>query len=177
MRWSELFRHLEEDFSQGSSENTSSFFSATDSHLTHLCARAKECGEQVAVGVVTGEVVHLSPRGVGTDWVSGVVGGEGGTGVIIPAEAIDWVDASKAVWETAPGRMADASLVDVLQDLVHRSVAVTLRTPHLNSHGTIVWQGEDFVDCLTHAGEVSPTVRRIRRRSIVMVLVGVAAWG
>jgi len=179
MRWTELFRHLEEDFTSGAGEplKTGDKGASEDSHLLLLCTRAKAIGAIVTVGITTGDVLHMSPRGCGSDWMSGLIGGDTGPGIVIPLASVVWLEGPAML----PGEIATpgtkARWRDVLADMVHRRAAVTVRTSHGDTHGVISSVGVDYIEMAGGATGLAGTVRRIRLAAISFVLSGHAGWG
>ena len=176
MRWSDLFDHLENDFARESDSGLPRAL-APDDYLLEMCARAKKAQQTVTIALVTGEIVHLNPRGIGLTWVSALSGGHQGAAMIIPVHAIDWVEGHPDSDHVSPGRIADVSLDDVVDDLIARNVSLTVRTRHGAFRGTLVGHGVDYLDCaLTTPHALSP-IRRFSRRNLVMLVLGEANWG
>ena len=179
MRWTDFFSHLEYDFALDAHSPGESARQRenADSHVLDICARAKASGQEVTVGVVTGDVFHMSPRAVSTDWLSGLVGGAKGAGVVIPLGAVLWVEG-----DTEPGRrekapLVQATLSDVLTDMARRRTPVTLRTPHSDVVGVITSVGPSFCDLLVHPERHSGASRRFPFPAIVAIFQGTITWG
>jgi hypothetical protein len=176
MRWSDLFDHLENDFAQEADQGARPVVGADD-YLLELCARAKKAKHPVTIALVTGEILHVNPRGIGVTWVSGLSGGHHEVGMVIPVHSIDWVDGRLESDRAPVAGITDVSLVEVVDDLICRKVFLTVRTRHASFRGTLVGQGVDYVDCALSAPHSGATVRRIFRDNLVMLVLGQAAWG
>ena len=175
MRWIDFFSHLEHDFALDAQppRESSQRTSTVDKDLLDVCARAKASGRHVAVGVVTGEVFHVSPRAVSREWFSGLVGGEHGSGVVIPAGAVVWVESDSITFPDKPAGLVSATLADVLTDIARRRALVTIRTAHGDAVGTIEGVGKGFCDLVAPAG----MTRRFPVSAIVAIFQGTVTWG
>jgi hypothetical protein len=179
MRWTDFFSHLEYDFAlDADSSNQSSHRTVhVDTDFLDLCARAKLSGCQVTVGMVTGEVLHVSPRAVATDWLSGLVGGEHGAGIVIPVWAVLWLESEGARRDGQKTSVVAATLSDVLIDMARRRARVTLRTMHSDVVGVIVGVGRDFLEVAGEPATHATTTRRFPLRAVVAIFQGSLAWG
>jgi hypothetical protein len=179
MRWTDFFSHLEHDFALDAQPTGPELVGVddADSYVLEVCWRAKAAGGQVTVGAVTGDVLHVTPRAVSTEWFSGLLGGERGSGVVIPLASVEWLESSGAASRRAQTTVVQATLVDVLADIRRRSAPVTIRTRHSDFAGNIVGVGKDYVDAVGHH-TIHPTlIRRFPFPSIVAVFQGFASWG
>lgn len=179
MRWSEFFSNLEYDFTQddvshptGTAED-----GAESSYLLDVCALAKATGGSLAVGLVTGDILHVSPRAVSTQWFSGLVGGEGGSGVVIPRWGLDWVDVAAGERHRKKDPPLTVTLRDVVTDMASRAVSVTVRTRHGDWRGVIAQVGFDYCDVAGRHHHLGVTTRRFPYRAIVAVFQGSDTWG
>ena len=179
MRWTDFFSHLEYDFALDAHPPGESLRHRenADSHLVDMCARAKAAGQEVAVGMVTGDVFHVSPRAVAVDWFSGLVGGEKGAGVVIPVASVLWVEGDTVAVRDETGSLVTATLSDVLVDMARRHTHVTLRTPHSDLVGVITSVGPGFCDLRLNPAPHSGTTRRFPFHAIVAIFQGAATWG
>lgn len=178
MRWTDFFSHLEHDFALDAEQppEQAPHHATVDTHVVDVCARAKASSQEVTVGLVTGDVFHLSPRAISPDWFSGLLGGDKGSGVVIPLSAVLWVEGDSVASRGAKAPLVPATLSDVLTDMARRHAHVTLRTPHSDVAGVMVSVGPGFCDLLTHPGP-SPTTRRFPFHAIVAIFQGSATWG
>lgn len=179
MRWTDFFNHLEHDFALDCHADRGMVAPHTsdDSHLLDVCARAKASGGEVTVGVVTGDVLHVFPRAVATQWFSGLVGGERGSGVVIPLAAVEWVEGRPTGSHQTPKPVLSATLADVLADIAKRSAPVTIQSRQSDFVGRVVSVGDDYVDVAgAHSTPPRPT-RRFLMASIVAIFQGGAHWG
>ena len=179
MRWTDFFSHLEYDFSLDahSSPESVRHRENADSHLVDVCARAKVAGQEVAVGVVTGDVFLVSPRAVSREWFSGLVGGEKGSGVVIPVASVLWVEADTLAARDETVSLVTATLSDVLADMARRHTRATVRTLHTDVMGVITSVGPGFCDLLIHPTSPSGTTRRVPFHAIVAIFQGAVTWG
>jgi len=179
MRWSELFHYLEDGFLWDRREPESAHLadSAGDSSLLAVCSRAKASGGLVTVGLWCGEVIHVAPRAVGRDWFSGLVGGENGSGIVIPLHGCEWLEGSPSPRTADTPRQVSAHLGDVFSDLKNRRVVVTVRTTHGDCRGVMSVVGGDFVDLAPSDGHRDRPIRRIPHHAIVAVLTTAGRWG
>ena len=179
MRWTDFFSHLEYDLSLDAHPPRESLRHRenADSHLVDVCARAKAAGQEVAVGVVTGDVFHVSPRAVSREWFSGLVGGVRGSGVVIPMSAVLWVEGESVASRGEKAPLVQATLSDVLADMARRQSRATIRTPHSDVVGVITSVGPGFCDLLIRPASHSGTTRRVPFHAIVAVLQGAVTWG
>ena len=179
MRWTDFFSHLEYDLALDVHPSRESAFHRdnADAHLVDACARAKAAGKQVAVGVVTGDVFHVSPRAISADWFSGLVGGERGSGVVIPMSAVLWVEGDSVASRSEKAPLVQATLSDVLTDMARRRTPVTLRTPHSDVVGVITSVGQGFCDLVVQPERHSGASRRFPFHAIVALFQGAATWG
>lgn len=179
MRWSDLFAHLESDFAHviGSEERGGQEVSRSESHLLDAARQAKASRETLGVRLGTGEVLHVAPRAVARDWFSGLVGGENGSGVIIPSGSVEWLDQRPSSHRGDLQPFLAASLTDVLSDLGRRRVLVTVRLDHGDCQGVVVEVGGDFVDVAPMTVSGPSSGRRIPFSRVVIVLVGQRSWG
>ena len=179
MRWTDFFSHLEYEFSVDADparESTSATADA-DKDFLGMCARAKSAGHPVAAGLATGEVLHVAPRAVSTQWFSGLVGGERGAGVVIPLTALEWVDAGVLPTQRERPALLPTGFTEVLTDMETRNALVTVRTRHCDVAGVIVGVGKDFCDVAGTPGVRRGGVRRLRLAAIVAIFQGSGAWG
>ena len=179
MRWTDFFSHLEYDFALDAHPPRESalYRDKADTHVVDACARAKALGEEVAVEVVTGDVFHVAPRAVSTDWFSGLLGGERGSGVVIPLSAVLWVEGDSVASPGEKAPLVQAKLADVFTDMARRHSPVTLRTPHSDAVGVITSVGPDFCDLRLNPSPHSGTTRRFPFHAIVAIFQGAATWG
>ena len=179
MRWTDFFSHLEHDFAldADASDQSSHRTVQVDTDFLELCAQAKVSGRQVTVGMVTGDVFHVSPRAVATDWLSGVVGGEHGAGVVIPVGAVLWLESEGAPRDGQKTSVVAATLSDVLTDMARRRARVTLRTRHSDVVGVIVGVGKDFLEVAGEPATHAATTRRFPFHAVVAIFQGAIAWG
>ena len=179
MRWTDFFSHLEHELALDAHPPRESALHRdnADAHVVDACARAKAAGKQVAVGVVTGDVFHVSPRAISADWFSGLVGGERGSGVVIPMSAVLWVEGDSVASRGEKAPLLQATLADVLTDMARRRTPVTLRTPHADVVGVITSVGPGFCDLLVHPERHSGTSRRFPFHAIVALFQGASTWG
>lgn len=179
MRWSELFRHLEEGFSSDRQEPGKAHRSGSvgGPQALSLCVAAKLSGRVVTVGLGSGDVLHVAPRAVGPDWFSGLVGGEKGSGVVIPFRGLEWLEDPSSGAPAPREQTARAQLGDVFSDLMNRGVHVVIRTAHGDSRGVLVEVGGDFIDVAPSHSRAGHPVRRFARHAIVAVFTGESRWG
>ncbi len=131
----------------------------------------------MTVGVVTGEVLHVSPRAVATEWFSGLVGNERGSGVVIPVAAVEWIEGGLSSSPPSSAPALSATFADVLADIARRSASVTIRTRRSDFAGCVVRVGDGYVDAVgSHSTHSTPS-RRFSTASIVAVFQGAATWG
>ena len=179
MRWTDFFNHLEHDFALDAQPagEASLRRDNVDAHLVDVCARAKISGQKVTVGMVTGDVFHVSPRAVSIDWFSGLLGGEKGLGVVIPVSAVLWVEGSSLASRGEEPALVQATLADVLTDMARRRARVTLRTPRSDVAGMLASVGPGFCDLILHPTPHTSATRRFPFHSIVAIFQGAATWG
>jgi hypothetical protein len=176
MRWNDFFHHLEYDLALEVRPQPDGPLTRhhVDSHILDVCARAKASGHQVTVGVVTGEVFHVAPRAISTEWFSGLVGGDQGSGVVIPLLSVGWLESDSMTPDGEKSAVVGATLSDVLNDMVSRHAQVTIHTQHGDIAGVITSVGHEFCDV---AGTSATTARRVPFSSIVAVFQGSGTWG
>jgi hypothetical protein len=179
MRWTDFFSHLEYDFALEAepSQQSSDSPHNTETQCLDVCARAKAQGRHVTVALVTGDVFHVSPRAVGTDWVSGVVGGEQGAGVVIPLGAVVWIECDGVSSHGQKTSLVAATLSDVITDIARREARITLRTVQSDTAGVIVGVGKDFLDVASQPAGRSSVARRFPLHAVVAIFQGSVAWG
>lgn len=179
MRWTDFFSHLEHDFAQDADPPSGSARQGCriDSNFVDVCARTKASGQAVTVGLVTGDVFHVSPRAVALDWFSGLVGGEKGAGVVIPVASVLWVESDTVGSRDEKLSLVAATLSEVLADMASRHAHITLRTPHSDVAGVIASVGPGFCDLLVNPAPHSGTTRRFPFHGIVAIFQGAATWG
>ena len=129
------------------------------------------------MGLVTGDVFHVSPRAISMEWFSGLVGGEKGSGVVIPLGQVLWLEGDTVASRGEKATLVGATLSDVLTDMARRQAHVTLRTRHVDVQGVIVGVGPDFCDLLRHPATHSGTTRRFPLHAVVAIFQGTATWG
>jgi hypothetical protein len=179
MRWTDFFSHLEHDFALDAHtpRESTHHLDNVDTHVLDVCARAKACGQGVTVGMVTGEVLHVAPRAVATEWFSGLLGGDKGSGVVIPVTAVLWVEGDTVATQGDKATLVRATLLDVLADMARRHAHVTLRTQHSDYPGVIMSVGPGFCDLLLHPTPHSGITRRFPFPAVVAIFQGATAWG
>ncbi len=179
MRWTDFFSHLEYDFALDSESSNQQSHHRVDveTDFLELCARAKAAGRQVTVGMVAGDVFHVLPRAVATDWLSGLVGDERGAGIVIPVGAVLWLECEGAPLDDQKTSPVVATLSDVLIDMARRRARVTLRTRHSDVVGVIVGVGKDFLDIAREPTTYPATTRRFPFHAVVAIFQGSIAWG
>ena len=129
------------------------------------------------MGVVTGDVFHLWPRAISTEWFSGLAGGEKGSGIVIPVSAVSWVEGGPVSSRDETPSLVAATLRDVLTDMARRRAHVTVRTHHLDATGVMVSVGSDFCDLALHPAPHPSATRRFPFHAIVAIFQGAFAWG
>jgi hypothetical protein len=179
MRWTDLFSHLEHNFALDAHMPRESSFldDANDVHFMEVCLRAKAAGGQITVGVTSGDVFHVWPRAVSSEWFSGLIGGNRGSGVVIPLTAVGWVEGSISPPGPKKPGFVQATVQDVLTDMARRRATVTIRTLHSDYVGVIVRVGNDFCDVAGQSTSSPGGVRRFSFAAIVAVFQGSTAWG
>jgi hypothetical protein len=179
MRWTDFFSHLEHDFALDAHppRESATGHDSVDTHFLDVCARAKVAGQEVTVGMVTGEVFHVSPRAISTDWFSGLVGGDRGSGVVIPLSAVLWVEGDAMAYRGERSPVVTATLSDVLTDMARRNAHVTVRTPHSDAVGVITGVGNGFCDLVSRPTTHLGATRRFPFHAIVAIFQGTVTWG
>jgi len=178
MRWTELFRYLEESgVPKPHSSSLGGNSPPLDDALLGLFLRAKSHKKPVTTALVTGRVFHIWPRAVGRDWFSGLIGQDQQTGVIIPLSAIEWAESEVTNPMPPTAQPTRASFRDALADMVQRSQRVTVDTPHRRHDGVLSSVGIDYVDLCATARDDSRFSRRLPLSAVVMITVGGSGWG
>jgi hypothetical protein len=179
MRWTDFFSHLEHDFAIDAHppRESASQHDSVDTHVLDVCARAKAAGQEVAVGMATGDVFHVAPRAIATGWFSGLVGGDRGSGVVIPLSAVLWVECDATTSGAERTAVVGATLSDVLTDMARRHAHVTVRTQHSDAAGVIGSVGDGFCDLVAHPTSHQGTARRFPFHAIVAIFQGATTWG
>ena len=179
MRWTDFFSHLEHNFSLDAYPPHESVLDQPnpEAHLLDWCLAAKAERRPITVAVMTGDVFHVSPRAVGVDWFSGLVGGEHGSGMVIPLTAIVWIEGGDGSAPRHTGAPVAAPFRVVVADMARRRAVVMIRTATSDVAGVIVGVGEGFCDVA--AGPTGPagSIRRFPFRSIVAIFQGTGGWG
>jgi len=179
MRWTDFFTHLEHDFALDahSPRESGGDHDGVDADFLDICARAKVARRPVTVGLVTGEVFHVSPRAVSAEWFSGLVGGDRGAGVVIPVSAITWLESDAVSGGSQKTALVSATLREVLTDIARRQSSVTIRTLRCDYAGVIVRVGDGFCDVAGQPDSASGSSRRFPFKAIISVCQGSAVWG
>ena len=179
MRWADFFSHLEYEFAVDADPTRTSLPAApdTDQDVLTVCAQAKGAGQVVAVGLITGEVLHVSPRAVAGQWFSGLVGGERGAGVVIPLTGLEWIDAGGLPTQRERATVLPTRFVDVLSDMSARRALVTIRTRNSDVAGVIAGVGDGFCDVGAPGDARTQGLRRVSLPAIVAIFQGAGAWG
>jgi hypothetical protein len=179
MRWIDFFSHLEHNFALDAHQprESSPHGDRDDAHVLEMCLWAKAAKRQITVGVKSGDVFHVSPRAVGREWFSGLVGGEKGSGLVIPVTAVSWLEGDGVSPGDEIANPVTATLADVLTDMARRRATITIRTLQSDYVGVIANVGRDFCDVAGGPPSSSRAVRRFPVAAIVAVFQGSIAWG
>jgi hypothetical protein len=178
MRWSDLFDHLETESAQGQAalQKTSiDRHRATTTFLSCLTS-AKKNRISVSVGLVSGDILTVTPRSVGREWFTGIIGREDGSALLVPLHAIDWISNTAQASDTG-GSVTAVGITEVLVDLARRRVPVVCECRGGIVRGVITAVGGDWFDLAPGDGGAGDRCRRVAIPGLVCLRYGNRSWG